>query len=95
MPAVGFSIGFERICAILSDRGFTPPTSRRRVAMLYYPDQLVAAARAAEGMRDTADVSLIEKTGKVGKLIARCEAYGFDAIAEMTAEGVSVKELAK
>ena len=59
------------------------------------PDQLVAAARAAEGMRDTADVSLIEKTGKVGKLIARCEAYGFDAIAEMTAEGVSVKELAK
>ena len=95
VPAVGFSIGFERICAILSDRGFTPPTSRRRVAMLYYPDQLVAAARAAEGMRDTADVSLIEKTGKVGKLIARCEAYGFDAIAEMTAEGVSVKELAK
>ena len=95
VPAVGFSIGFERICAILSDRGFTPPTSRRRVAMLYYPDQLVAAARAAEDMRDTADVSLIEKTGKVGKLIARCEAYGFDAIAEMTAEGVSVKELAK
>ena len=36
-----------------------------------------------------------EAARKVGKLIARCEAYGFDAIAEMTAEGVSVKELAK
>ena len=95
VPAVGFSIGFERICAILADRGFTPPTTRRRIAMLYYPDQLVAAARAAEEMRGTADVSLIEKSGKVGKLIARCEAYGFDAIAEVTAEGVTVKELTK
>ncbi len=95
VPAVGFSIGFERICAILTDRGFTPPTTRRRIAMLYYPDQLVAAARAAEEMRGEADVSLIEKSGKVGKLIARCEAYGFDAIAEVTAEGVTVKELTK
>ena len=95
VPAVGFSIGFERICAILADRGFTPPTTRRRIAMLYYPDQLVAAARAAEEMRGEADVSLIEKSGKVGKLIARCEAYGFDAIAEVTADGVTMKALAK
>lgn len=94
VPAVGFSIGFERICAILTDRGFTPPTERRRIALLYYPDQLVEAARAAESMRGEADVSLIEKSGKVGKLIARCEAYGFHAIAEVTPDGITVKELA-
>ena len=93
VPAVGFSIGFERICAILRDRGFTPPTRRRRVALLYYPDQMVVAARAAEELRETCDVSLIEKTGKVGKLIGRIEAYGFDAFAEVTAEGITVKEL--
>jgi histidyl-tRNA synthetase len=93
VPAVGFSIGFERICAILRDRGFTPPTRRRRVAFLYYPDQMVVAAREAEKMRADCDVSLIEKTGKVGKLIGRIEAYGFDAFAEVTAEGVVLKEL--
>lgn len=93
VPAVGFSIGFERICAILADRGFVPPATRRKIALLFYPDQLVEAAKAAETLRETADVSLIEKTGKVGKLIARCEAYGFNAIAEVTEGGVTVKEL--
>ena len=57
--------------------------------------RISSAARAAEEMRGEADVSLIEKSGKVGKLIARCEAYGFDAIAEVTADGVTMKELAK
>ena len=93
VPAVGFSIGFERICAILADRGFVPPATRRKIALLFYPDQLVEAAKAAEALRETADVSLIEKTGNVGKLIARCEAYGFDALAEVTDAGVTVKEL--
>ena len=94
VPAVGFSIGFERIFAILSERGFTPPTERKRIALLFYPDQLTAAAKAAEELRASADVTLIEKTGKVGKLIAKCEAYGFDALAEMTDAGVTVKDLA-
>ncbi len=93
VPAVGFSIGFERICAILRDRGFVSPTARRRVAFLYWPDQLVAAAKAAETMRADADVSLIEKSGKVGKLINRLEQYGFHAVAEVTNDGISVREL--
>jgi histidyl-tRNA synthetase len=93
VPAVGFSIGFERICAILRDRGFVPPTARRRIAFLYYPDQLTQAARAAEELRGEADVSLIEKAGKVGKLINRIQQYGFDAFAEITDSGVNVKEL--
>ncbi|MDD6980598.1 MAG: ATP phosphoribosyltransferase regulatory subunit [Clostridia bacterium] len=94
VPAVGFSIGFERIFAILSERGFTPGTERKKIALLFYPDQLTAAAKAAEELRASADVTLIEKTGKVGKLIAKCEAYGFDALAEMTDAGVTVKDLA-
>ncbi len=93
VPAVGFSIGFERICAILRDRGFTSPTARRRVALLFWQDQLVEASRAAEEMRKDADVSLIEKTGKVGKLINRLEQYGFNAVAEVTNDGISVREL--
>ncbi len=93
VPAVGFSIGFERICAILRDRGFTPPTARRRIALLFWQDQQVEAARAADTLRTDADVSLIEKTGKVGKLINRLEQYGFNAVAEVTSDGISVREL--
>ncbi len=93
VPAVGFSIGFERICAILRDRGFTPPTARRRIALLFWQDQQIEAARAAEELRRDADVSLIEKSGKVGKLINRLEQYGFNAVAEVTNEGISVREL--
>ncbi len=93
VPAVGFSIGFERICAILADRGFVPPTSRRRIAMLYYPDQMIEAEAVAEELRADADVSLIEKTGKVGKLIARLAEHGFDAVAEIGREGYTLKEL--
>ncbi len=93
VPAVGFSIGFERICAILRDRGFTSPTARRRIALLFWPDQQVEAARAAEDLRADADVSLIEKSGKVGKLINRLEQYGFNAVAEVTNDGISVREL--
>ncbi len=95
VPAVGFSIGFERICAILRDRGFIPPTTRRRIALIYWPDQLVAAAKAAEELRAEADVSLIEKSGKVGKLINRLEQYGFNALAEIGDSGVTVRELGK
>ncbi|MCL2121263.1 MAG: histidine--tRNA ligase [Clostridiales bacterium] len=33
-PACGFSIGFERIISILTDRGFQPPSPERKIAFL-------------------------------------------------------------
>ncbi len=93
VPAVGFSIGFERIYGILRDKGFTPPTSRPRYAFLFHPDELVMAAKLADVLRKEADVSLIEKTGKVGKLINRIQQYGFDAFLEIKDGELVVKEL--
>ena len=93
VPAVGFSIGFERIYGILKDKGFTPPTARRRVAFLYHHDEYLTATRMAEEMRGEADVSLIEKVGKVGKLINRIAQYGFDAFCELRDGELVVKEL--
>jgi histidyl-tRNA synthetase len=93
VPAVGFSIGFERIYSILRDAGFTPPTARRRVAFLYHRDEYLTAARLADEMCGDADVSLIEKTGKVGKLINRIAQYGFDAFCELRDGEVVTKEL--
>ena len=35
VPAVGFSIGFERICAILLERSYAVPQAAKRLALLY------------------------------------------------------------
>ena len=35
VPAVGFSIGFERICSILLDIGFSIPGAKEKCALLY------------------------------------------------------------
>ena len=37
VPACGFSIGFERIVGILSDKGFTPPSGAERLALILIP----------------------------------------------------------
>ena len=93
VPAVGFSIGFERIYGILREQGFVPPTAVRRIAFLFHADELATAAREAEIIRaGGADVSLIEKTGKVGKLINRLEQYGFDAFCELRDGAVVTRE---
>ena len=87
VPAVGFSIGFERIFSILRDAGVSVPDRRERIAFLYRHEEYLAAMKAAEDLRKEADVSMVEKTGKVGKLLARLEAYGFDGCAEFDEEG--------
>jgi len=54
VPACGFSIGFERIIGILTDRGFTPPTGAERLALIFDPDrdQLADVVNAAGKLRD-------------------------------------------
>ncbi len=92
VPAVGFSIGFERIYGILRDKNFTPPTGKKRLAFLFQKEEVVAASQEAEALRAAWDVSMMEKTGKVGKLINRVEQYGFDAFAELRDGALIIKE---
>ncbi len=53
VPACGFSIGFERIVGILSDRGFEPPSGAERLALIFDPnrDQVKDVIKAAEKLR--------------------------------------------
>ena len=39
VPACGFSIGFERIISILSEKGFKPPSEAERLALIFDPDR--------------------------------------------------------
>lgn len=76
VPAVGFSIGFERIFAILRDTGFTIP-NQRKVALLYEKEQLLSAYEKAEELRDSYMVSLYEMPKKTGKFLNKLTEAGY------------------
>ena len=89
IPAVGFSIGFERIASILLDGKYAMPSLREKKAVIYTEDNFQAALRRAEAMRadGSCDVALVEAQKKLGKLFARLEESGFSScIIEATGE---------
>ncbi len=77
VPAVGFSIGFERIVCILEDNKFAIPDSKKRLAVIYPADDVVSAIRIADTYRKEYDVTLFEKTKKLGKLFGKLEESGY------------------
>lgn len=80
VPAVGFSIGFERIFAILMDQGFTVP-GEQRCALLYTPeDDFAAVLGAAGALRAQYDVSVQPQAKKLGKQLDRLEQAGYAAV---------------
>lgn len=81
-PAVGFSIGFERIYSILTDIGFKSPELRKKCAVLYLPgdnESFINACAAAEKLRGDFDAGLFATPKKLGKLLAKLEEAGYDA----------------
>lgn len=81
IPAVGFSIGFERIFAILTDGGISLPkgAENKKIALIYEPDDFIKAALKAEEIRKEGyNVSLYERPKKTGKFIDNLERAGLD-----------------
>lgn len=77
VPAVGFSIGFERICAVLSERGFTVP-QQQRLALLYRPEQDFAQVlEQAQALRTAYSVTTLTAAKKLGKQLDRLAQSGF------------------
>ena len=80
VPAVGFSIGFERIYSILRDRGyFVVPNSREKLVVMYDPENFADAEIEAEKLRDKYDVAMCRKTKKMGKQLNRYAQRGYTA----------------
>lgn len=77
VPAVGFSIGFERIFGILMENEFQIPGQKKRIALLYENGKVTEALKLADMFRNEYDVALYEKVKKVGKLLDKLEAAGF------------------
>ena len=78
IPAVGFSIGFERICALLLDSGFAIPGERPRAALLYGPnDDFAAVLARARSFRGEWDVAVYAQPKKFGPFLERLKERGY------------------
>ena len=69
VPAVGFSIGFERICDLLLEQGFTPPNQSKRVVLVYGAEDNLTDVftKAGELRQQGYIVALCAKSKKLGK----------------------------
>ena len=78
VPAVGFSIGFERVCGILLEQGYQIPGAKPKLALLYPAGADFPAVLAqAEALREGCNVTVLAQGKKLGKQLAALEAAGF------------------
>lgn len=101
IPAVGFSIGFERLILILEEKGlFGKLASGPDVMLCHFADVDDAAViKAAKAMRSGGvKVEIFPETPKIGKQISYAETVGARFVAilganEAASESVSLKNL--
>ena len=75
-PAVGFSIGFERIFGILKEQG-AKASEKSKIAVIYDAGEVTNAIIFANTLREKYDVAVLERANKLGKQLARLEERGF------------------
>lgn len=81
IPAVGFSIGFERIFGILMEQNYSIPNRKKKIAVFYDADTYAEALIYVEELRNDYIVSVIARPKKLGKYLNKLEAQGFDGFA--------------
>lgn len=79
VPAVGFSIGFERIFQIMEEQEFAIPNRRKRVAVLCDEEQGAQAVLKTDELREQGlDASVFGRPKKMGKFLNRLQEQGYD-----------------
>lgn len=94
IPAVGFSIGFERIVSILMNGDYEILQMKKRAAVIYDKDKVSEAMQFANGKRSEYDVTLLERAKKLGRQLGQLENQGYD-VAYIMNEEVEEKILGK
>ena len=81
VPAVGFSIGFERICGILAENKYSVPRNKK-IALLYLPEAPFdeVLAKAAK-LRESYSVTVLKQAKKLGKQFGTLQNAGYYAAA--------------
>lgn len=82
VPAVGFSIGFERIFSIVTENNIQLAGSRKKVAVLYSPEAILEAIAKSDELQSDSDVTLIAAANrkKADKAYSKAKSQGFDEI---------------
>ena len=79
VPAVGFSIGFERIFQILDEQGFTIPGQAKRAAVLCDADQGAQGIEMTDKLRAQGiEAGVFPRPKKMGKFLNRLQEQGYD-----------------
>lgn len=79
VPAVGFSIGFERIFSILMEHGIDITSRQKKIAVMYDEQDFVAAVKIADKLRNEGNIaSLYVKPKKMGKFLGKLEERKYD-----------------
>ena len=94
IPAIGFSIGFERLVNQLMEENFKVP-DLDKVVLLYEPDDryidVLAKAESIRGEGYT--VSIFEKAKKLNKQLNQFKNYGYKKFALYKGEETELKDL--
>ena len=75
VPAVGFSIGFERIFSILRDKNIK--TDKKKVAVIYNDTNFIESLEYQKVLQNEYITGLFEKPKKLGKLLFKLENEGY------------------
>lgn len=92
IPAVGFSIGFERLCNILLENNYEIPKSKEKCALLY--DDSIDFSQvllAAEELKKEYNIAIIRKNKKPGPQYNMLENQGYTKFATFKDEQVILK----
>ncbi|MDD4111323.1 MAG: HisS family protein [Clostridia bacterium] len=76
IPAVGFSIGFERIFSILLEQSNYQVVGNKKVA-LFYENDFIRCVQIGDKLRKDYDVSIFEKPKKLGKFLDKLVDIGY------------------
>lgn len=77
IPAVGFSIGFERIFSILSAENYSIPDAKKKIAIFYDSDEIADVIHDAESLRDKYETAIYERPKKLSKYLDRLKEAGY------------------
>jgi len=94
IPAVGFSIGFERLVNQLVEEKFKVPSREKAVLLYEASGKYIDVMKKADEIREQGyTVSVFEKAKKLGKQLNQLSQSGFTKFAVYSEEGTELKDL--
>ena len=77
VPAVGFSIGFERIFSILKEKENVIEDNKSKLVIFYNQSNFVTAMNYGKTLKNKYNITMLEMPNKLGKALNRLSDQGF------------------